>query len=103
MTFKPVTSQKSKEELNMKRAKAWLLRRQKAATTQMSFFDAASTAADQSRAARVGRLMMLTGLVLEAIEPVITLIIVMTLACVPTMAQTGGQIFGQDQSMVPNA
>ena len=87
----------------MKRAKAWLLRRKIAASTQMSFFDAASGDADQSRITRAGRLMMLAGLVLEAIEPVITLIIVMVLACVPTMAQTGGQIFGQDQSMVPNA
>jgi len=87
----------------MKKTGAWLLKRREAATSQVSFFDVASEGEDGSRTARVGRLVMLAGLALEAIEPVITLMIVMTLACVPSMAQTSGTIFGQDQSMVPNA
>ena len=87
----------------MKRARAWLLKRKKAANSQISFFDAASTGTNESRTTRAGRLLMIAGLVLEAIEPVVTVMIVIALACVPSMAQTGGSIFGQDQSMVPNA
>lgn len=87
----------------MKRARAWLLKRREAAISQLSFFGAASMGADESRMTRAGRLLMLAGLVLEAIEPVITVMILMALTCVPGLAQTGGTIFGQDQSMVPNA
>jgi hypothetical protein len=46
---------------------------------------------------------MFVGVLLEAVEPVVTLAVVLALAAVPTMAQTGGTIFGQDQSMGPNA
>ncbi|MDQ3742850.1 MAG: hypothetical protein M3444_00420 [Acidobacteriota bacterium] len=87
----------------MKRARAWLLKRREPATSQISFFDAASVGTDESRITRAGRLLMLAGLVLEAVEPVITVMVMMALACVPSTAQTGGTIFGQDQSMVPNA
>ena len=87
----------------MKRARAWLLKRTEAATKQISIFDAASRGANQPRITRLGRAMMLAGLVLEAIEPIVTVMIVVALATVPSMAQTGGTIFGQDQSMVPNA
>ena len=87
----------------MRRARIWLLKRREAATSQISFFDMAPVGADQSRITRAGRLAMVAGLMLEAIEPVITVMIVMALTCVPGMAQTGGTIFGQDQSMVPNA
>jgi hypothetical protein len=87
----------------MKRVRTWLLKKREVATSQISFFDLASMGADESCITRAGRLLMLAGLVLEAIEPVVTVMVVMTLSCVPTMAQTGGTIFGQDQSMVPNA
>jgi hypothetical protein len=56
-----------------------------------------------TRAARFGKAAMFFGIVLEAIEPVVTLLVVMAVASVPCFAQTGGTIFGQDQSMVPNA
>ena len=56
-----------------------------------------------TRAARYGKAAMLAGLTLEAIEPVVTLVLLMTIAAVPAFSQTGGTIFGQDQSMVPNA
>ena len=56
-----------------------------------------------SRSARLGKAAIVLGIVLEAIEPVVTVVVVMALASVPCFAQTGGTIFGQDQSMVPNA
>jgi hypothetical protein len=65
--------------------------------------DAGLGSAKDSRAARLGKAAMMAGLVLEAIEPVVTVVVVMALASVPCFAQTGGTIFGQDQSMVPNA
>lgn len=87
----------------MKRVRTWLLKKREVVTSQISFFDSASMGADESCITRAGRLLILAGLVLEAIEPVVTVMVVMALSCVPTMAQTGGTIFGQDQSMVPNA
>jgi len=65
--------------------------------------DAGLGSAKNSRAARLGKAAMMLGIVLEAIEPVVTVVVVMALASVPCFAQTGGTIFGQDQSMVPNA
>ncbi len=65
--------------------------------------DAGLGASGKTRAARVGKAAMFFGLMLEAIEPVVTFTVVMSLAVVPCFAQTGGTIFGQDQSMVPNA
>ncbi|PYS88035.1 MAG: hypothetical protein DMF64_21455 [Acidobacteria bacterium] len=59
--------------------------------------------AKNTRAARLGKAAMMLGIVLEAIEPLVTVVVVMALASVPCFAQTGGTIFGQDQSMVPNA
>jgi fatty-acid desaturase len=73
------------------------------ASDQLSMIDAGLGSAKDSRAASFGKAAMMAGIVLEAIEPVVTIFIVMTLASVPCFAQTGGTIFGQDQSMVPNA
>ena len=87
----------------MNRVRAWLRTKREASTARISVFDIAYPEADQSRIARMGKTLMVAGLVLEAIEPVVTVMIVVALACVPSMAQTGGTIFGQDQSMVPNA
>jgi hypothetical protein len=65
--------------------------------------DAGLGSAKDSRAARLGKAAMMLGILLEAVEPVITVVVVMALASTHCFAQTGGQIFGQDQSMVPNA
>jgi len=73
------------------------------ASEKFDLIDAGLGASGKTRAARVGKAAMVFGLMLEAIEPVITVVVVMTVACVPCFAQTGGTIFGQDQSMVPNA
>jgi hypothetical protein len=69
----------------------------------LGMIDAGLGSAKNSRAARLGKAAMMLGIVLEAIEPVVTVVVVMALASVPCFAQTGGTIFGQDQSMVPNA
>jgi len=87
----------------MSRIKELLRARAGSAGDRLSLIDAGLGGAKDTRAARVGKRVMLAGLVLEAIEPVVTVFIVMTLASVPCFAQTGGTIFGQDQSMVPNA
>jgi hypothetical protein len=87
----------------MNKVRAWLRTKREAATAQTSILDIACPGTAHSRIARMGRIVMVAGLVLEAIEPVVTVMIVVALACVPSMAQTGGTIFGQDQSMVPNA
>lgn len=60
-------------------------------------------AGDDSRASRFGKRAMVVGVFIETVEPVLTVAAVMLLASFPAMAQTGGTIFGQDQSMVPNA
>jgi len=73
------------------------------ADEQLNVIDAGMGDAGKSRTAKLGKGAMLAGLTLEAIEPVVTVLVVMTLAAVPCFAQTGGTIFGQDQSMVPNA
>lgn len=86
----------------MKRCKQWLLKQREAAKTQINFLELAG-GASASRTSRIGRGAMLFGIMLEAIEPILTVMIITALACVPSMAQTGGSIFGQDQSMVPNA
>ena len=65
--------------------------------------NALGMAGDDSRAARFGKRAMVVGLFLEAVEPVLTVTGMILLASFPAMAQTGGTIFGQDQSMVPNA
>jgi len=65
--------------------------------------DTLGTAGNDSRAVRFGKRAMVVGLFLDAVEPVLTVVGVMLLASFPAMAQTGGTIFGQDQSMVPNA
>ena len=87
----------------MKRIRERLRARTAEASDQLSMIDAGLGSAKDSRAARLGKAAMMAGIVLEAIEPVVTVFIVMTLASVPCFAQTGGTIFGQDQSMVPNA
>ena len=73
------------------------------ANDKFGLIDAGLGVSEKTRAARVGKAAMVFGLMLEAIEPVVTVVVVMTLASVPCFAQTGGTIFGQDQSMVPNA
>jgi hypothetical protein len=77
--------------------------RSRRANEGLSMIDAGLGSAKNSRAAKVGKAAMMVGVVLETIEPVVTIFIVMALASVPCFAQTGGTIFGQDQSMVPNA
>jgi len=73
------------------------------ADEKFDLIDAGLGASGKTRAARVGKAAMFFGLILEAVEPVVTFVVVMTLAAVPCFAQTGGTIFGQDQSMIPNA
>lgn len=87
----------------MKRIKERLRARKAKASEGLSMIDAGLGGAKDSRAAKLGKAAMMAGILLEAIEPVVTVFIVMTLASVPCFAQTGGTIFGQDQSMVPNA
>lgn len=87
----------------MKRIKERLRARSRKASEGLSMIDAGLGSAKNSRAARLGKAAMMLGIVLEAIEPVVTVVVVMALASVPCFAQTGGTIFGQDQSMVPNA
>ena len=87
----------------MKRIKERLRARTAEASDQLSMIDIGLGSAKNSRAARLGKAAMMAGIVLEAIEPVVTVFVVMALASVPCFAQTGGTIFGQDQSMVPNA
>jgi hypothetical protein len=87
----------------MKRIKERLRARSQKASEELSMIDIGLGSAKNSRAARLGKAAMMIGIVLEAIEPVITVVIVMALASVSCFAQTGGTIFGQDQSMVPNA
>ena len=87
----------------MKRIQERLRARSRKASEGLSMIDIGLGSAKDSRAARLGKAAMMLGIVLEAIEPVVTVVIVMALASVPCFAQTGGTIFGQDQSMVPNA
>ena len=87
----------------MKRIKEILRARSRNAGEGLSMIDVGLGSAKDSRAVRLGKAAMMAGIVLEAIEPVVTIFIVMVLASVPCFAQTGGTIFGQDQSMVPNA
>jgi hypothetical protein len=87
----------------MERIKERLRARSRKASEGLSMIDAGLGSAKNSRAARLGKAAMMLGIVLEAIEPVVTVVVVMALASVPCFAQTGGTIFGQDQSMVPNA
>ena len=56
---------------------------------------------DHSRATRWGRAVILLGIALDALEPVVTFCVALALCASPAWAQ--GTIFGQDQSMVPNA
>ena len=60
-----------------------------------------SAGADRSRVSRWGRAVLLLGLALDALEPVVTFCVALALCAAPAWAQ--GTIFGQDQSMVPNA
>ena len=87
----------------MKRIKERLRTRSEKASEGLNMIDIGLGSAKNSRAASFGKAAMMAGVVLEAIEPVITVFVVMALASVPCFAQTGGTIFGQDQSMVPNA
>lgn len=87
----------------MNRIRERLRARSAKAGEGLSMIDAGLGSAKNSRAARLGKAAMMLGIVLEAIEPLVTVVVVMALASVPCFAQTGGTIFGQDQSMVPNA
>ncbi len=80
----------------MKRLKEWTGKRTLAV-------EAIDVTAGHSRAARFGKRAMMTALIIDAVEPVLTLMGVVLVTSVPAMAQGGGSIFGQDQSMVPNA
>lgn len=87
----------------MKRIRERLRARASKAGAGLSMIDSGLGSAKDSRAASFGKAAMVAGVVLEAIEPVVTVFVVTALASVPCFAQTGGTIFGQDQSMVPNA
>jgi hypothetical protein len=87
----------------MKRIRERLRARTAEAGEGLGMIDAGLGGARNTRAAKVGKAAMTAGVVLEAIEPVITVFVVTALASAPCFAQTGGTIFGQDQSMVPNA
>ena len=87
----------------MDRIRESLRARSRKATEGLSMIDAGLGGAKDSRAARLGKAAMIFGILLEAVEPVVTLAVVLALSAMPAMAQTGGTIFGQDQSMVPNA
>lgn len=87
----------------MNRIRESLRARSRKASEGLSMIDAGLGSAKNSRAARLGKAAMMLGIILEAIEPLVTVVVVMALASVPCFAQTGGTIFGQDQSMVPNA
>jgi fatty-acid desaturase len=87
----------------MKRVNEWLKRRGESASERSGLLGGILVGDSDSRAARFGKAAMLVGVLLEAVEPVVTLAVVLALSALPTMAQTGGTIFGQDQSMVPNA
>ena len=87
----------------MKRVKVWLRQRSEAACARAGLPGGIYAVAPDSRAGRMGKAAMVFGALLEAVEPVVTMAVVLALAAVPAAAQTGGTIFGQDQSMVPNA
>lgn len=87
----------------MKRIQEFINRKRDESLIQTEVFSRISGVEKESRATRFGKTSLLVGILLEAIEPVLTLVIVMAIACVPAFAQTGGTVFGQDQSMVPNA
>jgi fatty-acid desaturase len=87
----------------MKRVKECLRERRESASERSGLLGGIYVGDPDSRIARFGKGAMIVGILLEAVEPVVTLAVVLALAAVPTMAQTGGTIFGQDQSMVPNA
>ena len=87
----------------MKRVTTWLKERRESASARVGMLSGINVGAPGSRAGRFGKAAMVFGVLLEAVEPVVTLAVVLALAASPAMAQTGGTIFGQDQSMVPNA
>jgi hypothetical protein len=60
---------------------------------------------DKSRLTSFGKRTIFAAFVIDTIEPVLSAIAIMLVASCSAMAQTtgGGSIFGQDQSMVPNA
>ena len=90
----------------MKRIKGWIDERVAASPQSTHAMSMTLSGCDSnSRATRMGRVCMYAGIVIESVEPVLTTVVVMMLACVSVFAQgsTGGTIFGQDQSMVPNA
>ena len=86
----------------MTRIKNFMKCKMDAISKRMEIFDGISGADKASRATRFGKTALVFGILLESIEPIVSFVIVMVLACMPTMAQ-GGTIFGQDQSMIPNA
>lgn len=87
----------------MKRVKEWLSERRESASERSGLLKGIYVGDSNSRTARFGKAAMFVGILLEAVAPVVTLAVVLALTAIPTMAQTGGTIFGQDQSMVPNA
>src|SRR5579883_2587967 len=87
----------------MKKVRERIKREAERTRARMDALNGMCSAGTDSRAMRIGRAAIVFAVLLETVEPIVSLIIVMALACVPSMAQTGGTIFGQDQSMVPNA
>jgi fatty-acid desaturase len=87
----------------MKKVKEWIKREAENVRARMDAVNGMYSGTPDSRTMRMGRAAIVFAVLLEMVEPIISFVVVMTLACVPTMAQTGGTIFGQDQSMVPNA
>lgn len=80
----------------MKNLRGWMGKQAASAST----LDAVC---EHSRAARFGKRAITLALVIDAAQPILTVAGVLLLTSVSAMAQTGGTIFGQDQSMVPNA
>ncbi len=81
----------------MKRFQEWMGQR----TAIIETIDVTS---GHSRAARFGKRAILLGAFVDAAQPVLTAAGVVLLTSASALAQGGGgTIFGQDQSMVPNA
>lgn len=83
--------------------KNWMRKWMSKRTSTSADFGALDAMSENSRAVRMGKRAITFALVIDASEPVLTALGVILLTGVPALAQTGGTIFGQDQSMVPNA
>lgn len=82
----------------MKRLKKFMEERARAV-------DALDLISGNSRATRFGKSAIIAAMLIDAVQPIVTIAGVFLLTSVSAMAQSGGggAIFGQDQNMVPNA